>query len=172
MSISEYDLVLAIAADGTYRIMPPIDKQFFGAKLIYCHPFDPDLGVEFTVVYRDAKRMAFAKRIRIEKFIRNKEYRLVKDEKGRVDLLLQKGETGTVKLGYVAQKRQRVKGSEYDLSQLEKTAPTARGVRLAPKPVARLSFKPAVKKVASKKKGAPKEKTAPRKAGAEQRDLF
>jgi topoisomerase-4 subunit A len=143
MSVSEYDLVLAIAADGTYRIIPPVDKVFFGAKLLYCHPFDPEKGVGFTVVYRDAKRMAFAKKIRIEKFIRNKEYRLVKDEKGRVDLLLQDGEVGTVKLTYAAQKRQRVKGSDYDLAQLEPTSPTARGNRMAPKPVARLSFKPA-----------------------------
>ncbi len=142
MSVSEYDLVLAIAADGTYRVMPPVDKVFFGARLLYCHPFDPETGAEFTVVYRDGKRMAFGKRIRIEKFIRNKEYRLVKDEKGKVDLLLQDGETGMVKLTYVAQKRQRVKGSEYDLSQLELTAPTARGNRLAPKPVARVGFQP------------------------------
>ncbi len=158
MNVSEYDMVLAIAADGTYRIMPPPDKQFFGAKLIYCHVFDPEKGVEFTVVYRDAKRLAFAKRIRIEKFIRNKEYRLVKDPKGRVDLLLQEGETGTAKLTYVAMKRQRVKGSEYDLSDLEVTSATARGVRLAPKPVARLSFTPAPAKarVKSEPKHAPK----------------
>jgi topoisomerase-4 subunit A len=157
MSVSEYDLVLAIAGDGTYRIMPPVDKVFFGAKLLYCHPFDPEKGAAFTVVYRDAKRMAFAKKIRIEKFIRNKEYRLVKDEKGRVDLLLQEGEVGTVKLTYVAQKRQRVKGSDYDLSQLELTSPTARGNRMAPKPVARVSFKPAPRK--SKKPARPEAPT-------------
>jgi topoisomerase-4 subunit A len=140
MSVSEYDLVLAIAADGTYRVMPPVDKGFFGSRLLYCHPFDPEAGAEFTVVYRDGKRMAFAKRIRIEKFIRNKEYRLVKDEKGRIDLLLQEGETGIAKLTYVAMKRQRLKGSEYDLSQLDFTAPTSRGTRLAPKAVARVGF--------------------------------
>ena len=156
LNVSEYDFVLAIAADGTYRIMPPVDKVFFGAKLLYCHPFDPEAGSEFTLVYRDAKRMCFAKRFRIEKFIRNKEYRLVKDEKGRVDLLLQEGEIGSAKLTYVAQKRQRVKGSEYDLSQLESTSPTARGTRLAPKPVARVSFKPGAKKKAKKKSPAKK----------------
>ena len=143
MNVSEYQLVLAIAADGTYRIMPPPDKQFFGAKLIYCHVFDPEKGVEFTVCYRDAKRMAFAKKIRIEKFIRNKEYRLVKDDKGRVDLLLQEGETGTVKLNFVAKKRQRVKEATFDLAELELTSATARGTRMAPKPVARVGFTPA-----------------------------
>ena len=162
MNVSEYDLVLAIAADGTYRVLPPVDKVFFGAKLLYCHRFDPERGAEFTVIYRDAKRMAFAKRIRIEKFIRNKEYRLVKDEKGRVDLLLQQGEIGVVKLTYVAQKRQRVKGSEYDLSPLELTSPSARGNRMAPKPVARVSFRPA--------KG--KKSPGSKKSGNGQADLF
>lgn len=171
MSVSEYDLVLAIAADGSYRILPPVDKVFFGAKLLYCHPFDPDAGAEFTVVYRDAKRMCFGKRFRIQKFIRNKEYRLVKDEKGRVDLLLQEGESGSAKLTYVAQKRQRVKGSEYDLSQLEPTSPTARGARLAPKPVARVSFKPAAKKKRTPKKKAPAKKSS-QSDGDEQPELF
>lgn len=171
MSVSEYDLVLAIAADGSYRILPPVDKVFFGTKLLYCHPFDPDAGAEFTVVYRDAKRMCFGKRFRIQKFIRNKEYRLVKDEKGRVDLLLQEGESGSAKLTYVAQKRQRVKGSEYDLSQLEPTSPTARGARLAPKPVARVSFKPAAKKKRTPKKKAPAKKSS-QSDGDEQPELF
>jgi hypothetical protein len=155
--------------------MPPPDKQFFGAKLIYCHRFDPEVGVEFTVLYRDAQRFSYAKRIRIEKFIRNKEYRLVKDEKGRVDVLLQEGETGSVKLTYVAMKRQRVKGSDYDLSGLELTSPTARGTRLAAKPVARLSFKPApaAPKPAAAKKKASSKKTPPKKGGdAEQTELF
>jgi topoisomerase-4 subunit A len=152
LSVSEYDFVLAIAADGTYRIMPPVDKVFFAAKLLYCHRFDPESGAEFTMVYRDAKRICFAKRFRIQKFIRNKEYRLIKDEKGRVDVLLQEGEFGSAKLTYVAQKRQRVKGSEYDLSQLEPISPTARGARLATKPVARVSLKPAAKKKTPAKK--------------------
>ncbi|MEE2673546.1 MAG: DNA topoisomerase IV subunit A [Myxococcota bacterium] len=171
MSVSEYDFILAVAADGSYRIMPPVDKVFFGAKLLYCHPFDPDAGAEFTVVYRDAKRMCFGKRFRIHKFIRNKEYRLVKDEKGRVDLLLQEGESGSAKLTYVAQKRQRVKGSNYDLSQLEPTSPTARGARLAPKPVARVSFKPAAKKKRTPKKKAPAKKSS-KSDGDDQRELF
>ena len=155
LSVSEYDLVLAIAEDGTYRILPPVDKVFFPARLVYCHPFDKETGAEFSVVYRDAKKFAFAKRFRILKFIRNKEYRLVKDEKGCVDLLLQEGETGVVKLTYVPQKRQRVKGSEYDLAGLESTSAGARGTRLAPKPVSRIRFKPVP--AAARRSRSPKE---------------
>ena len=86
-------------------------------------------------------------------------------------LLLQQEESGSAKLTYVAQKRQRVKGSEYDLSQLEPTSPTARGARLAPKPVARVSFKPAAKKKRTPKKKAPAKKSS-QSDGDEQPELF
>jgi topoisomerase-4 subunit A len=167
ISVSEYDLVLGIAADGSYKIMPPPDNVNFPAKLTYCHPFDPEKGAEFTLVCRDGKRISFAKRFKIEKLIRNKEYRLITDEKGRVDMLLQGGETGTVKLTYVPPKRQRVKGSEYDLSKLELTSTGARGTRLAPKPVGRVSFKPAP--APKPTKGAAKGKNG---GGGAQPELF
>jgi len=140
LTVSEYDLILAISSDGSYRIMPPPDKVLFTGKLIYCAPFDPDKGVEFTVVYRDKQKIAFGKKIRIERFIRNKEYQLVKDKAGRVDLLLPDGEVGTVDLAFVPAKRQRVKSATYDLAQLQVTSPTARGARLAPKPVSKVKF--------------------------------
>jgi topoisomerase-4 subunit A len=142
LTVSEYDLVLGIASDGTYRVMPPPDKVLFTGKLVYCAPFDPDEGAEFTVVYRDAKKIAFGKKIRIERFIRNKEYRLIKDEGGRLDLLLEGDETGKVELSFVPAKRQRLKGATFDLAQLQPTSPTARGARLAPKPVSKVKFKP------------------------------
>lgn len=159
MSVSEYDLVLCVSQDGTYRIAPPQDKVYFPSKLIYAHRFDPEAGAEFTVVYRDAKKFCFAKKIHVLKFIRNKEYRLIKDEKGRVDLLLQGAETGEVKLTYVPQKRQRVKSSEFDLSQLEPTSAAARGTRLAPKPVGRVGFKLAPAPASAKKGGRKKKGT-------------
>ena len=143
LSVSEYDLILGIASDGSYRVMPPPEKILFTGQLLYCEPFDPEQGVELTVVYRDANRIAFGKRIRIERFIRNKEYRLAKDEGSRVDLLLPHGETGVVELAFVPAKRQRVKGATFDLSTLELTSATARGTRLAPKPVSRVKLVPA-----------------------------
>lgn len=140
MSVSEYDLILGLADDGTYRIMTPPEKLLFTGKLLYCRPFDPDVGVDFTVVYRDKQKIAFAKRIHIEKFIRNKEYQLVKDRAGKVDLLLEDAATGIVELSYTPAKRQRLKGSKFDLSTLEVTGTAARGTRLAAKPVSRVKF--------------------------------
>ena len=135
LTVSEYDFVLGIADDGTYRVMPPPEKLLFTGKLLYCAPFDPEAGAEFTVVYRDKTKIAYAKRVRIEKFIRNKEYQLVKDRAGKVDLLLPGGETGTVELRFAPAKRQRVKQGRFDLAKLELTGTTARGTRLAAKPV-------------------------------------
>ena len=76
----------------------------------------------------------------IERFIRNREYRLIKDEKGKVDLLLPDGEEGIVSLEFAPAPRQRVRSARFDLSKLEPTGVNARGVRLATKPVARLKL--------------------------------
>ena len=140
LTVSEFENVLAIAKDGTYRIMNAPEKVFFTGPLIYAETFDPDVGVEFTVVYRDKKRMAYAKKIKIEKFIRNREYRLIKDKGGRIDLLLPAGETGTVHMDFVPAKRQRLKEADFDLTTLELTSPSARGARMAPKPVGKVKF--------------------------------
>jgi topoisomerase-4 subunit A len=143
LSVSEFDHVLAIAQDGTYRVMSAPEKILFTGKLVYADLFEPEQGAGFTVVYRDKKKMAYAKRIRIEKFIRNREYRLIKDKGGRIDLLLPEDEAGRVHLDFVPVKRQRLKEAEFDLSTLEPTSPAARGVRLAPKPVSKVKLLPA-----------------------------
>jgi topoisomerase-4 subunit A len=175
LTVSEFEHVLAIAKDGTYRVMNAPEKVLFTGPLIYAEIFDADKGIEFTVVYRDKQKMAFAKKIKIEKFIRNREYRLIKDKGGRVDELLAKGVTGTVHMDFVPQKRQRLKTADFDLSTLELTAPSARGARMAPKPVGKLKFtaveKPARKPSKGKAATASKSKAGnPRKGG--QGDLF
>ena len=140
MTVSEFEFVLAIAKDGTYRIMSAPEKVLFTGPLIYAEMFAPEKGIEFTVAYRDKSKIAFAKRVRIEKFIRNREYRLIKDKGGRIDELLAEGVTGSVHMNFVPQKRQRVKEADFDLSVLELTSPTARGARMAAKPVGKVMF--------------------------------
>ncbi len=143
MTVSEYDLILGVASDGSYRIMPPPEKILWTGKLIHCEPFDPDKGAEFTVVYRDKQKIAYGKRVRIEKFIRNREYHLIKGKAGKLDLLLAGDAQGTLKLDFVPAKRQRVKKAEYDLVDLQFISPTARGSRLAPKAVAKMKLEKA-----------------------------
>ena len=50
--------MLAIAKDGTYRIMTAPEKVLVTAPLLYAEVFNPEQGVEFTVVNRDKKKMA------------------------------------------------------------------------------------------------------------------
>jgi topoisomerase-4 subunit A len=140
LAVSEHDLVLGIADDGSYRVMSAPEKVYFSGKLIHCEPFDPERGFELTLVYRDGTRIAWGKRVRIERFVRNREYRLIKDPKGRVDLLLADGREGIVSLEFAPAPRQRVKRARFDLTRLELTGVAARGTRLAAKPVARLKL--------------------------------
>lgn len=153
LSVSEFENVLAIAKDGTYRIMTAPEKVLFTAPLLYAEIFDEEQGVGFTVVYRDKSRTPFAKRIRIEKFVRNREYQLIKDKAGKIDLLLPEGELGQVEMEFVPAKRQRLKEMKFDLATLEPTAASARGTRLAPKPVAKVRLIPAAPGKASKGQG-------------------
>ncbi len=72
------------------------------------------------------------------------------DGAGKVDLLLASGETGKISLQFAPAPRQRIKTGNFDLSTLELTGTTARGIRLAPKPVKSLKYQR--REVGSKKK--------------------
>jgi len=140
LQVSEYDLILGIADDGSFRVMTPPEKQLFTGKLLWCDLFDPERGADFTVIYRDRQRLAFGKRVRIERFIRNKEYALIKDKAGKVDLLLPGTAAGKLWLRFAPAKRQRVTEATFDLAKLDWTGVTARGVRLAAKPAAQVKW--------------------------------
>jgi len=137
-TVSEYDKILLISRDGSYRIMGPEDKVLIPDKVIHCQVFDPEQGAPFTVVYRDNDRITFGKKIHIKAFIRDREYELIKDRKGRIDLLVEGDCSDTIELDFVPKKRQRVHQASFDLGELEPTSASARGRRLAPKPVARV----------------------------------
>jgi len=135
---TEFDKILVICQDGSYRIFSPPDKVLMPSKVIYLDLFDPEQGTEFVVVYRNKDKQAFAKRVKIEKFINGKQYELVKQGPGKVDLLLPGNAEGELHCQFVKAKRQRVTECSYDLGELDWTSPTARGTRIAPKPVARI----------------------------------
>jgi topoisomerase-4 subunit A len=159
---SEFDLILGIADDGSYRVMTPPEKLLFSGKLLYLDLFDPEAGLEFTLVYRDRDKNAFGKRVRIHKFIRNREYQLIKDKAGKIDLFLLNGETGVLSLDFVRTPRQRVRSGSFDLATLEPMGVTARGVRLARKAVSRIKLTPA----------KPQKKKRSARIGARQTTLF
>jgi topoisomerase-4 subunit A len=138
MNVSEYDRILLISKDGTYRVVSPEEKIFVPGKVIWAGVLDPEEGRRFTVVYRTHDRMTYGKKVHIKAFIKDREYQLVKDERGKVDLLIEGDSDDIVHMDFVPAKRQRVHEAEFDLAELEFKGVTALGRRLAPKPVARL----------------------------------
>ena len=155
LQVSEFDLILAISNDGTFRVMPPQEKVLLPAKVLYCEVFDPEVGFEFTLVYRDTAKHVFGKRVQVKKFIRNREYQLIKGKQGKVDLLLSPEEAGKLTMNFVPAPRQRVRVAHFDLSKLEVTGLTARGARLAPRPVR------SIKHVAAKRKSRASKRRSP-----------
>ena len=141
LTVSEYDFILAIHKDGSYKIMPVEEKILLPPRVIYLDVFDPEQGKEFVVLYRDSKKIAWGKRIKIHKFIRNKEYRLIKDPKGKVEHLLKGDDKRTIRCELMPAPRQRTKEAKFDLKTLEETSATARGTRLAPKPVKKINLR-------------------------------
>jgi len=137
LNVSEYDRILLISRDGSYRIIGPEDKVLI-PKVIYCKVFDPEEGATFTVVYRTKNRIVHGKKFHIKAFIRDREYELIKGREGRVDLLIEGDSRDLVHMDYAPKKRQRVLEATFDLSEVEETGVTARGRRLAPKPVIRV----------------------------------
>lgn len=138
ITMSEYDRVLFICKDGSYRIVGPEEKILIPGKVIYWEPFNTETGAKFTVVYRDTSRIAWAKKVHIHKFIKDRDYELIKDKAGKIDLLLPGDATNMIKVHFAPAKRQRVKEAEFDLSELEFTGPGSKGRRVNPKPINRI----------------------------------
>jgi topoisomerase-4 subunit A len=138
LTVSEYDKILLVSRDGSFKIISPEDKVLFPSPVIHAEVFDPEQGSAFTVVYRDKDKIAWAKKIHIKAFIRDREYELIKGKTGRVDYLIPGNCNDTIHVDFVPMKRQRVHEAEFDLSILEVIGVTARGRRVAPKPVSKL----------------------------------
>jgi len=138
MHVSEYDRILLISKDGSYRVVGPEAKTLIPGRVIWAGVLDPDEGRQFTVVYRFDDRMAHAKKVHIKSFIRDKEYELIAGKKGRIDLLLEGDSDVGVHVTFVPRKRQRVHEAVFDLAEIEFQGTTARGRRVAPKPAAKV----------------------------------
>ena len=137
-TVSEYDRILIVSRDGSFRIVGPEQKVLVPDKAIHAEVFDQEQGAGFTVVYRDKDKIAWGKKIHIRAFIRDREYELIKGKSGRVDYLIPGNCNDTIHIDYAPMKRQRVHEAEFDLSILEQTGVTARGRRLAPKPASKV----------------------------------
>jgi len=135
MNVTEYDRILIVTADGTYRIMAPPEKAWMPGPILHVSVWDPRKGEHFVLVYRDSAKIAWGKRVHIERFITNKTYSLVKEGAIGIDFLTEKKNPGTLRLNMVPAKRQKVKAVTVDLAKIPASGLTARGLKLSQKPV-------------------------------------
>ena len=140
ITVSEFDRILVMSADGSYRVVSPPDKLFVGKRAPAIERFDEEGGLVLTVLYRDDDKMAWAKKVHITGFIRDKEYRLVRGDKPRLDKVFVGESDKLVHLAYVPMKRQRRKEDWFELSGLDFCGAGARGKRMGSKPVAKVTF--------------------------------
>jgi topoisomerase-4 subunit A len=140
ITASEFDKILVVSADGVYRIVAPEEKLFVGKKAPVIEAFDEEKGAVLTVLYRDDDRAAWAKKIHITSFIRDREYPLFKAKKGRLDRVIPGEADQRVHLHYVPAKRQRLKDDWFDLAELDFCGVGARGKRMGSKPVQKIGL--------------------------------
>jgi len=140
MTVSEYDKILIVSHEGTYRIIDPPEKLFVSKKVLAIERFDSENGVFLTYVYRDDDRRPWAKKIHIQGFIKDKEYDLIKNRKGHVDRLFVGESTHLVHILFVPMKRQRKKDDWFNLSDLPVCGLGSRGTRMGTKAVQRFKF--------------------------------
>jgi topoisomerase IV subunit A len=152
MNVTEYDRILTVTADGTYRIMAPPDKAWMPGALLHAAIWDAQKGEHLVLIYRDANKVAWGKRVHIERFITNKTYSLVKEGSLGIDFLSDKRNPGTVQLAMVPVKRQKVKAVTVDLGRIPACGLTARGLKLSQKAVQSIELLPEKEKPARGKR--------------------
>jgi len=138
LTVSEFDKLLAVSRDGSYRIFSPGEKFFIPGRCVHLDVLDEEEGQVLTVVYVDKQRHAFAKKVRIKSFIKEKEYELIKGKAGRILKILPGEADHEVHMDFVPAKGQRIKEARFSLASLDFCGVGARGTRLALKPVAKL----------------------------------
>jgi topoisomerase-4 subunit A len=137
-TVSEFDKILSISQDGTFRVVSPSEKFLVPGKVLWMGVMPEAGGLDFTVLYRDKQKNAFAKKISIERYTRGREYELIKGKAGKIDHLIEGHASNRVHLDFVPAARQRVSEADFELADLEVTGIAARGARMAPKPISKV----------------------------------
>jgi topoisomerase-4 subunit A len=156
MNVTEYDRILVVTADGTYRIMAPPEKAWMPGPILHASVWDSLKGEHFVLAYRDSAKIAWGKRVHIERFITNKNYSLVKEGAVGIDFLSEKKNPGHLRLHMVPVKRQKVKAVTVDLGTIPACGLTARGLKISQKAVQSVELLPEQEKPSRNGKKAKK----------------
>ena len=141
LTLTEFDRVLIVSRDGAYKFCSPDEKILISDRAVYYEVYDQEKGIEFTIIYRDKKKNAYAKKVKLDKFTRNREYEFIKGKAGKIDHIFVGEHNVKVDMDLVLAPRQKLKKAKFDLSEVPFQGAGARGVRMAPKPVAKFNLK-------------------------------
>jgi topoisomerase-4 subunit A len=151
LNVSDYDKILVVTDDGAYRVMSQPEKVFLPAPVLLAEVFDPEKGAHLNLVWLDAAKSPWGKRVKVERFITNKVYSLVKEGAAGIAFLSTDRKTpGIVQIDFVPQKRAKLKTLTVDLAKVPECGLAARGTRLATKPVEKVILAPEKQKSGKK----------------------
>ncbi|MDR9502012.1 MAG: DNA topoisomerase IV subunit A [Desulfurivibrionaceae bacterium] len=145
---SEYDKIMLIFKNGSYKIVPVADKVFIGRDLLWMGKVEGDLV--FNIIYKNGvENLSYIKRFKMPKFITDKEYELFPPHKRSLIQFISLGEEGLVRIYYTPSKRAKANYEDLPLGDFLLKGAAARGKRVSStRPVTR------VRALASKEEGA------------------
>lgn len=127
---SEYDKILLIFKDGTYKIMPIVDKLFIDSGLIWMGKVGKDLL--FNVIYKNGNQnLSYIKRFKMPKFIMDKEYQLFESHKRSFIQHLSLDPEEQIRVYYPPNKRARSNYEDVQFNDFLVKAATAKGKRVS-----------------------------------------
>ncbi|PLX51423.1 MAG: DNA topoisomerase IV [Desulfobulbaceae bacterium] len=127
---SEYDRVMLIFKDGTYKIVPVADKVFIGHELIWMGKVEQKLI--FNLIYKNGvENLSYIKRFKMPKFITDKEYELFPPHKRSFIQHISLGQEGLVRVYYTPNKRAKANYEDFNMADFLIKGAAARGKRVS-----------------------------------------
>jgi topoisomerase IV subunit A len=139
LECTNFDKLLVLFKDGTYMVIAVPEKQYMhheGNKVVYLGIADKQTVI--SLVYHDPEtHFAYGKRFIVEKFIIDKMYRYI-EEKMVLDFISTQP-TNTVELQLTPKARQTTTKVQVKLDSLSIKNVTAKGIRLTPREVKKVT---------------------------------
>ncbi|MFZ5762513.1 MAG: DNA topoisomerase IV subunit A [Thermodesulfobacteriota bacterium] len=131
---SEYDKLLLVFKNGSYKVVNVPDKVFVGHEVIWVGKVEEKKV--FNVLYREGtQNVCYVKRFETPKFILEKEYRLFPEHKRSEVLFLKVGAGVKVRVHYAPSKRARSNKEDVLFDDYLVKGASAIGKRLALRPL-------------------------------------
>ncbi len=135
---SEYDKVMLIFKNGSYKVVPVADKVFIGHDLVWIGKVEQKLV--FNIIYKNGpENLSYIKRFQMPKFILDKEYELFGPHKRSLIQFMSLGKAGLFRVYYTPNKRAKANYEDFTLEDFLIKGAVARGKRVSStRPVTRV----------------------------------